>query len=67
MGWCAVAFIAFGALGLVSISGVWLFHMVTPVSWHWLTDEQVGHIQTLLFSGTVSATLALLARKVYGA
>jgi hypothetical protein len=43
---------------------IWLDHIVAPPSWRWLSAEEVTHLQSLLFSGAISALATAIATKV---
>ena len=49
---------------LLATIGIWLFHMLAPQRWRWLADVEVRQIQTILFSGAVSAFATGVARNV---
>lgn len=38
------------------------WHYLTPASWHWLEDEALGTVSTVLFSGTLFVFLGLYVR-----
>ena len=46
----------FFAAALVATMGVWLVHFLTP--WTWLDADQLSKIQTVIFSGSLSAIVA---------
>lgn len=50
-------------LGLIMI-GVWLWHIIMPPNWRWLSAEEVNHLQALIFSGAISALATAIATKV---
>ena len=37
-------------------------HYLTPASWHWMEDEALGTVSTVLFSGTLFVFLGLYVR-----
>jgi hypothetical protein len=41
---------------------IWLDHIAGPQSWRWLSPEEINHLQSLLFSGAISA-IATFRRK----
>jgi hypothetical protein len=49
--WLATKFLYGGAVALALIAGVWLWHTITP--WHFLTADQLSHIQSLLTGGVL--------------
>ncbi|OJW78661.1 MAG: hypothetical protein BGO69_01380 [Bacteroidetes bacterium 46-16] len=32
---------------------IWFFHLVTPISWHWLTHEEIQAIERILYASTL--------------
>ena len=38
------------------------WHYLTPASWHWVEDEALGTVSTVLFSGTLFVFLGLYVR-----
>lgn len=42
---------------------IWLVHIVGPASIRWLSADEVGHLQTLMFSGALSALGTAIATK----
>ena len=49
-------------LGLATL-GVWLWDMLAPANWRWLSPEEIAHLQALLFSGAISALATAIATK----
>jgi hypothetical protein len=49
-------------LGLAMIL-VWLWHLLLPPSYRWLSDAEINHLQSLLFSGAISALATAIATK----
>lgn len=47
-------------LGFAMLS-VWLWHLLSP--WRWLSDTEISHLQSLLFSGAISALATAIATK----
>ncbi|TFL16018.1 hypothetical protein [Jannaschia formosa] len=41
----------------------WSLHYLLPESWHWLSDEQLSKIQSVLFSGSLGGVLSFVAQK----
>lgn len=41
----------------------WAGHYMLPVSWHWLTSEQLSKIQSVLFSGGIGGVVSLVAQR----
>jgi hypothetical protein len=42
---------------------VWLWHLAAPPQWRWLSADEIGHLQSLIFSGAVSALATAIATK----
>lgn len=56
---CLVALIFFlVACALIVVA----LHYLTPASWHWMEDEALGTVSTVLFSGTLFVFLGLYVR-----
>lgn len=49
-------------LGFITLA-VWLWHLLAPETWRWLTKEGIEHLQALLFSGAISALATAIATK----
>jgi hypothetical protein len=49
-------------LGLAMIL-VWLWHLLLPASYRWLSEGEINHLQSLLFSGAISALATAIATK----
>lgn len=63
--WVLAAMVCFGAAGLLMIAGVWLIHVIGWHEWRWLTEVEIDHVETLLFSGAISAAVTLLGAKLF--
>ena len=42
----------------------WMWHVIMPDHWRWLTADEVNHLQALIFSGAISALVTAVATKV---
>lgn len=51
----------FFAAAFVAITSIWLLHFLTP--WGWLDSNQLSKIQTVIFSGSVSAIVTTFIQK----
>jgi hypothetical protein len=47
--WVVAALMAFSV-------AFWFWHVLFPVSWHWLNAEQVSKLQTLVAGGVIAST-----------
>lgn len=64
--YCALVFL-WAALAAFLISGaVWLYHLLTPVSRHFLSDAQVQTLQSLLITAFGSAAFTKIGDKYFG-
>lgn len=44
-------------LALIGLAGVWVWHITTPLCWHWLDNAQISTIQNIVTGGVVAAAL----------
>lgn len=51
--WIAIIAVWLGALAVLTVGGVWLWHMSAPPRWRWLTVEEVSHLQSILTAGVL--------------
>lgn len=56
---CLVA-LMFALIALALFAVAW--HYLTPASWHWMDEEALGTVSTVLFSGTLYVFLGLYVR-----
>ncbi|MGA8613998.1 MAG: hypothetical protein WB760_20460 [Xanthobacteraceae bacterium] len=49
-------------LGLAMLV-VWMWHLLAPESYRWLSAGEIDHLQALLFSGAISALATAIATK----
>jgi hypothetical protein len=49
-------------LGLAMLV-VWMWQLLMPASIRWLSDNEISHLQALLFSGAISALATAIATK----
>jgi|AntRauTorcE11898_2_1112593.scaffolds.fasta_scaffold01106_15 hypothetical protein len=54
--------VVFAFLFLGSLAS-WAAHYMLPMSWHWLTLEQLTKIQSVLFSGGIGGVVSLVAQR----
>lgn len=59
----ALGFLYGLAVGLIIIGAAWLYHLVTPYCWHWLTADQLDDLQGLLTGGLIVGILTDHFRK----
>lgn len=62
---CITVAVAIGVLLLISFIVVWGWHVLVPAGLRWLTVDDVDQIQSILFSGALSATITILGRQVF--
>ena len=48
---------------LVIFVFIWGWHLLTPSSWHWLTDEQLFKLQGIMSSGLLAVFVSDYARR----
>ncbi len=60
-GWVAVSLVGFLVLCFSASFLSWLLHYLTP--WHWLDSEQLGKIQSVIFSGSLGAIVSFILQK----
>ena len=46
------AFVAILAMG-----AVWVWHLITPENWQWLTEQQIDHIQGMVTGGVIAVVV----------
>ena len=56
--------LAFGAI--IAFSFTWVWHLITPPTWHWLPAEEIAHIQNLVTGGVLAALVSDHFRKRLG-
>ena len=64
-GYGAVVFvflICFALLFLGSLA-CWAAHYLLPANYHWLTDEQLSKIQSIIFSGSIGGVVSIMIQK----
>lgn len=44
-------------VALQTLAAVWLWHIISPTSMHWLSADQIGTIQNIVTGGIVAAAL----------
>ena len=62
-GWVLVAMtVAFALLFLAGIVS-WSWHYLVHENWHWLSDQQLSKVQSVIFSGGLGAILSSVVQK----
>lgn len=60
---CIVLIILWSIIFIVVVMAlVWVYHMITPMKWHWLEPTDVEHLQTMLVGG-VGGVISTIASK----
>ena len=62
-GYAIVVFLGFFVILFLGSLGSWTAHYLLPVSYHWLTAEQLSKIQSVLFSGSIGGVVSIVAQK----
>jgi hypothetical protein len=44
-------------LGIIALGVIWVWHLITPESWQWLSHEQIDHIQGMITGGVLAAVV----------
>jgi hypothetical protein len=61
--WGVRMLVVIGALLVASLIVIWGWHIGAPAKWRWLTVEDLHALQTVIFSGAVSALITSVASK----
>lgn len=61
---CSVILLYFGVIVLLVCAGVWLYHLLTPIPWHFLTTDQRSQLQNLLISALGSSVVTDYGRRM---
>ncbi|UOA14491.1 hypothetical protein DSM109990_01297 [Sulfitobacter dubius] len=62
-GWVLVAMtVTFALLFLAGIVS-WSWHYLVSERWHWLNDQQLSKVQSVIFSGGLGAILSSVVQK----
>lgn len=43
--------------GIIFTGGVWVWHLIAPTSWQWLTDSELDRIQNLVTGGVLAVVV----------
>ena len=62
-GWITALLISFLAVAFLVSFSFWLFHYIAPISWHWLDSEQLGKIQSVIFSSALGGVVSFVLQK----
>ena len=62
-GYVVIVFLFFFALLFVLFVGSWTFHHLLPSEFHWLDENQLSKIQSILFSGSLGGVVSVVAQK----
>lgn len=47
-----------GAFGAIMFMGaVWVWHLITPENWQWLSEQQIDHIQGMVTGGVIAVVV----------
>lgn len=63
----AIIKIGIFVIAMLLILGVviWGYHLITPQSWHWLTENQLVEIQKLMTSALLAIVISDYAKKYF--
>lgn len=62
-GFMVVALMVLFALLFVGSLVAWAWHYIAPVSWGWLTPDQLSKIQSVIFSGSLGGIVSFIAQR----
>jgi hypothetical protein len=46
--------VVLGFAAIVLFGATWVWHLLMPSSWHWLTEQDVDHIQNIVTGGVIA-------------
>lgn len=61
-GWVLLSITVVFTFVFIAALLVWTFHYLTPEHWHWLGEQQLSKIQSVLFSGGMGAVVSGMIR-----
>lgn len=61
-GWVLLAITLTFSLAFIAAFMTWVFHYIAPYHWHWLEEQQLNKIQSVLFSGGMGAIISSIIR-----
>lgn len=53
-------------VGVLLMAIVWFWHLVTPYCMHYLSEQQMGELKTILVTAATSAAMTRAARRMFG-
>ena len=62
-GWIPPVLVMLLAVAFLASFSSWLWHYITPTSWHWLDSEQLGKIQSVIFSSALGGVVSFILQK----
>ena len=62
----ALVLLWFSIAVFVISSGIWMFHMLAPEAWHFLTSDQRHDLQGLLLAAVGSSLVTDYGRRILG-
>jgi hypothetical protein len=62
--YCALALLWFGVIIFIVATSIWMWHMLTPESYHFLTKDQRSDLQSLLFAAVGSSLVTDYGRRI---
>ena len=63
--WGARTFVRFAVILVVAAVAIWAWHILAPAESRWLSADEVRVLQTILFSGAISALATALGQSAF--
>jgi uncharacterized membrane protein YcjF (UPF0283 family) len=65
LGYAAIILFWLAVFALILMATCWIWHIVAPEQWHFLTAQQISSIQNMLFSATIAKFIPQIAKKYF--
>lgn len=64
-GWIIPIAIVLAFAGFALVLSIYLLHLVLPNGWRWLSEDELNHIHSIVFSGVVGGAIAIFAKTYF--
>jgi hypothetical protein len=64
-GWIIPIAIILAFVGFAIVLAIYLLHLIIPTNWRWLTQDELSHIHSIVFSGVVGGAAAIFAKTYF--
>lgn len=64
-GWIIPIAISLAFLGFAILLGVYVIHLIIPADYRWLSNDELQHIHSIVFSGVVGGAIAVFAKTYF--